>query len=252
MNSAQARMIQMGRKAQSNPKTTAGIVIIILLIIVFCVGWFAPGKIGFIKYLMKTEGHKCGNDENAVSQEFNADKECVTICNPNYEVTKDEKDKDVCTKIESVDCVVGDFGACSLVNNKCIKSRTIETEPAGDGAACPSLSEDCDQSECQEPQQQQQQQQPQQYVSVPDKRVIGATSGATFVQTASGTTEENARQMCSENPECVVYQAQCGGSSGPAGRYSLYTYPGSNWVTEVDRVKNALGNATGCVVNYKQ
>lgn len=150
MTSAQARIASAMRH---HPRRTKGVfilfVVLAILGIIFSIGWFAPGKIGFIKYLMKTEGHKCGNDENAVSQEFNADKECVTICNPKHEVTKDENDKDVCTKIPDTDCVVGEFGACSFVNNKCIKSRTIETEPTGDGTACPSLSEDCDQSECQ-------------------------------------------------------------------------------------------------------
>ena len=145
-----------------HPRTVSlGLLFLIVLAIVIGIG-FIPGKVGFLRRLIKMEGASCGNDENAESQEYNEEKECITTCKDGFELTRDENDKDTCSKIPDTNCVVSEFGACSLEGENCVKKRTIQTAPTGDGTPCPSLTEDCDPSECQVQQPQQQQQQPQQ------------------------------------------------------------------------------------------
>jgi hypothetical protein len=61
---------------------------------------------------------------------------------------KKEEEEEEGSKTKDVNCVVSEFGECSLVGENCVKTRTIQTAPAGDGTACPPLTEDCDQSEC--------------------------------------------------------------------------------------------------------
>ena len=134
---------------QKTPKKVRwGLLFLIVLAIVIGIG-FIPGKVGFLRRLIKMEGASCGNDENAESQEYNEEKECITTCKDGFELTRDENDKDTCSKIPDTNCVVSEFGACSLEGENCVKKRSVQTYPSGDGTGCPSLTEDCDPSECQ-------------------------------------------------------------------------------------------------------